>query len=318
MAPEFNPAGNHFDQMSKYTARLRPEAFFRWLLKRRDRLKRFGGWLPEQAIPYPGAETRICDCAAHMTDELRHGVPWAIVVEFKSEPDIDVIDQVGIYGHYIRKTVFPQAGQKGRYRTAGIVVNLTGVQPPYEDDIYEDIPQLSSTSSPMIVNLSTYSASETLREIEAGDCDLCILPWVALMQGAEEADIIEWWKRLAATEEKSTFRSDYAIAAEVFANAAGCYDVWAKALEGWNVTESLAVKKYIAMGETKGLEKGVAQGLEKGLTQGLEQGDLIGQIRTYQELLGETPDQRAVLATKSLGELEQFLAQIKAKFSTKA
>jgi hypothetical protein len=56
---------------------------------------------------------------------------------------------------------------------------------------------------------------------------------------------IQQWLQLAAADPDARRRSEYTLA-RVFAQAAGCFDVWNQALKGWNVVESIAVREWQA------------------------------------------------------------------------
>jgi flagellar biosynthesis/type III secretory pathway protein FliH len=53
------------------------------------------------------------------------------------------------------------------------------------------------------------------------------------------------------------------------------------------------------------------EGREEGLEEGLDKGELIGIIRTLQEVLGETPTEKADLKSRSLDALAMQLAELR-------
>jgi hypothetical protein len=76
------------------------------------------------------------------------------------------------------------------------------------------------------------------------------------MTGGYEVGIIERWKGLASAEAAARMRSDIGGLALVFAPLAACRGAWVRSLEGWDVTESQVVNRWLAQGENRGVEKG--------------------------------------------------------------
>jgi hypothetical protein len=79
------------------------------------------------------------------------------------------------------------------------------------------------------------------------------LPWVVLMQGAGQAEIIEEWRRLALQEPDADLRGDYGGLALVFADLARRRTAWRRALEGWNVQRSRQVMEWMAEAQQQAL-----------------------------------------------------------------
>lgn len=84
------------------------------------------------------------------------------------------------------------------------------------------------------------------------------------MHGGAEAAIMECWRELAAQEPDRRRRGDYGGLALVFAEAAGCLEVWKEALKEWNMIESQQVLEWMAQGEAKGKAEGMVQGEARG------------------------------------------------------
>jgi hypothetical protein len=81
-------------------------------------------------------------------------------------------------------------------------------------------------------NLADEDAGTTLQAIAAGVWQRCLLPWIPLMRGGDDAGIIAQWKELAQAEPDLARRADFAGLALVFAEPAGCKSLWRQALMG--------------------------------------------------------------------------------------
>jgi flagellar biosynthesis/type III secretory pathway protein FliH len=112
--------------------------------------------------------------------------------------------------------------------------------------------------------MSAENAGETLDGIEAGRIARCLLPWVPLMSGGNEATITERWKQIAATEPESRRRADYGGLASVFSELTGGRELWKRALEGWNMRESQQVLEWQAEARAEALKEGRQEGWREG------------------------------------------------------
>ena len=71
------------------------------------------------------------------------------------------------------------------------------------------------------------------------------------MRGADQAAMVEEWKRLATAETDPRRRSDCGGLAKVFAELAGRIEVWRTGLEGWNVEVSQVVLEWQEQAELR-------------------------------------------------------------------
>ena len=238
---------NPFDQGARYAAKLDPPGFFRWHLPGLDPALIFSGWLDTRTLPLPGEPERTCDSVAGFRSSAAAAPPWAIVVEFKTEPQGDMLDQLLEYAARVRRELRPVPGQPGKYFVAGTLVLLTGpsqaggldMRPPGATGL-----RLCLETGPR--SLREEDAADTLRRVAAGQLSRCVPPWIPLMRGGAESAIIEQWKQLASAEPDAKRRSDYAALALVFAELTDSRAVWQQALEGWNMRESQQVLEWQA------------------------------------------------------------------------
>jgi hypothetical protein len=148
---------------------------------------------------------------------------------------------------------------------------------------------------PREVNLSQLRADETLNGIAAGTVPGVVLALIPLMQGGDNPTIIQQWLSLASSDPNAKRRSDHGALASIFAEAAGCGDVWKQALKGWNMIQSPQVLEWQAEARAEGEAKGKAEGKAEAI------------LRLLQLRFGNLPPElvAAVRATTDLARLDQ-------------
>lgn len=259
---------NPIDQAARYAARqLDGEGFLRWVLPEVFDFWRWTGWTDTQSVPFPGEPDRRCDTVAEFRSRDGSVAPVAVVVEFQTRPQAGMLERLVDYCGAIRRVLPAQVDPRVPYDVVGVVLNLTGgpqpqtlsMRPPH-------FAGLGSTHDCRVTAVTTLDAEALLADIAAGRTHRSILPWVGLMHGADRAEVIEVWKRLAVAESDPRRKSDYAGLVLIFADLAGWGDTWKTALEGWNVETSRIVNEWIALGEQRGEERGEKRGLNMGLT----------------------------------------------------
>jgi hypothetical protein len=260
---------NVYDQASRLTARLDAVGFMTWALKLLPEQFVYRGWLDTRDTPSPGEADQIGDTVAHMLNVSKHGEPWAIVVEFQSEPDPLMFGRLLGYFSGIWLNQKPDEERGSRFNLGAVVVNLTGVGTASREMTWAEA-KLGTKIDAIDRNLETESAEELLDSIETGRWSRAMLPWVPLMAGANELKAVERWKRLAEAEPDSRKRSEFGLLAQIFAERAGRKDLWHKQLKEWNVEETIIGKRLIAIGEAKGEAKGRAEGEAKGRAEELK------------------------------------------------
>src|SRR4051812_40352111 len=78
---------NPYDQACRYLAKLEPAAFLGWLLGLKPAAFRFRPWLDARRVRFPGEPERTCDTVAFLEHVGDGQQPWAVAVEFQTEPD---------------------------------------------------------------------------------------------------------------------------------------------------------------------------------------------------------------------------------------
>lgn len=245
---------NHFDQASRFAAKLDPVEFVGWLLGLPMEAFTFRGWLDTRGLPFPGDTERVSDTVARLDDVSQHGVPWAVAIEFQSQPDPTMFGRLLGYLAELWLNCKPDEGRGSRFQLGAAVVNLSGNGSTSREMRW---PAAGLATQLLVVerNLEREPAADLLAAIEAGR-SRCLLPWIPLMSGGGNADTIDRWKALAEAEADRRRKAEFAGLALVFADKAGCKEQWAEKLEGWNVEESTVVKEWIARGEARGEARG--------------------------------------------------------------
>jgi hypothetical protein len=170
---------------------------------------------------------------------------WALIVEFQSEPDPEILDRLLEYMVRLRREVRHGSDHRMQYLTAACLLNLTG--PAQADQLDMALPcadEVRLRFCPRVRTLRDDDAAATLSAIEAENFGRCILPWIPLMHGGGDLGTIEEWKRVAGLEPDGRLRSIYAALALVFAELAGRRAEWKQALEGWNMRQSMVITEW--------------------------------------------------------------------------
>ena len=287
-----------YDQACRYLAKLEPHAFVAWLLDLPSEQFRFRGWLDARRLTFPGEPDRTCDTVAFLENVGAGGEPWAVPVEFQIDPDAEMFGRLLGYlsGLYLELRPADNAGD--RFRVGGVVVNLKG-RGNSSRDMTWPAAGLVTRLGVRERNLASEDARATLDGILAGTVPAVVLPLISLMRGGGKEGIISDWLGRAAAEADSRRRADHGGLALIFAEAAKRRKVWAKALEGWNVTESKQVMEWQA----------------QALDRGLDLGKLIGQIQAYQNVLSQPISSTDVLLRESREALARMAEQLKHQIS---
>lgn len=247
---------NHFDQASRFAAKLDSAEFVRWVLDLTPGGCEFCGWLDTRDVPFPGGADRVSDTVAHLTDTWRHGLPWAVVIEFQSQHDPTMFARLLAYLSGVWLHCKPDEERGSRFRVGAAVVNLTDSGAASRDMHWPEAAGLRTCLRAVERNLCEESAADLLARIEDGRWARTLLPWIPLMSGGDSVEIIERWKVLALAEPDRRRRAELGGLALVFAEKAKREDVWKQKLEGWNVEESTVVKEWQAIAEQRGETRG--------------------------------------------------------------
>lgn len=258
---------NVFDRASRFTVKLDPQGFLSWLLGLPPDDIAFGGWLDTRSIPFPAEPDRTNDTVARLDSVSGEEEPWALAVEFEVRPLLDMFGRFLNYlsGMWMNLRPDPEAGS--RFQVGAAVINLTGRGNTSRQMSW---PAAGVRTQLQVVerNLEEESARELLDLIESGRHSRCLLPWISLMSGADEPDIVDKWKVLAEREPDRRRRAEFAFVALLFAEKAGRKQLWFEKLEEWNVEESTVLEEFTRKREAKSEQRGEQRGKAIGETIG--------------------------------------------------
>jgi hypothetical protein len=244
---------NPYDQVCRYLLKLSPVPLLAWLLRLAPGGVEFAEWLDARQVPWPGQPDRYCDTVAHLRDPKRGGVPWAVVVEFQVDPDELMFGRGLAYLGELWQACKPTEHRGDRFHVGLVVVNLRGVGKTSRTMRLSDT-RLGTALSVVEWNLSKLRAGHVLKQVEAGEVPRAALAWVPLFKGGGRPGIIPEWKRLASQETDVEMRRALGLMV-IFAEAAGCGQIWREALKGWNMIESKIVNEWISTASSRMLLK---------------------------------------------------------------
>lgn len=219
-----------YDHASRSTAKLDPPGFFRWPLGE-DVTVSFHDWLDSRTLPAPGERNRISDSVAHLHDPASPTQPIALVTDFQTENDPEILERLLEYLARTRREL-----RRRKFRVLGALVNLTGaVQTDRLEMTLPGRPKHGLRLWVVLKTLREEDAGQTLDSVAEGRWSRCLLPWVPLMRGGSKSAIMKRWKRLAQKEPKRDVRTTLGLLALTFAKLTRHFAAWRKLLEDWEV-----------------------------------------------------------------------------------
>lgn len=240
-------AVNPFDQACRYLARRWGAALLSWLLGVPPAALRFVRWL-DTRLTVPGQPERVGDTIAHLERPDQGGIPWAVPIEFQVEPDPLMFGRLLVYEGMIWLQEKPAALPGDRFQLQAVVVNLTGVGQSNRRMLWRE--GAGTVLEPVEWNLEKEEAAAVLDQVANGTAPRGVLAWIPLMRQGSEPGIIQRWLELAAQETDAQRKADLALV-RVFAELSGSQDVWNRALEGFNVRQSVVVNEWKAEGKAE-------------------------------------------------------------------
>jgi hypothetical protein len=233
-----------FDQGARYAAQAEPEAVITRLLSGLAVRLRFREWVDTRTTPRPGDPDRTADRVAALIDESAPDRPWLLVLEFQAQHDPDKLDVTLAEAGQLRVSVRHGEDRRGKYNVLAALVYLRGRCPQGVLDM--TLPGgFGTRHAPLVWNVADAVAGPSLASLAAGEATWGILFWIPLMQGGGDSATIARWRELAAGVPGRRARGDLGQVALVFAELAGCLPAWEKGLEGWDMTESQVVNRWI-------------------------------------------------------------------------
>ena len=303
-----------------------PEHQLQWLLEEVDEDLMFFGWLQTQMAPPPGVPQLRCDCVAGLRSRSGTQPPWACLIEAQGQPLTGMAVWMTIYLGLLHNLL--RFNGRDPFQMMGIILNLSegelshtlnwrvplkkttaatpDAAPPAAAPSLA--PALGVSCAFLIKNVRKESAAQTLDRIERGEIGLCILLWLPLMAGADQADVVCRWRDLAMRQQQLHLRAAYVTLALVFAEMAGRTALWQTGLEGFNMQESKIMRGWREGGALTNARAAVVNVLQarfpgtpvpEGVTSALEKNADLRQLTDWL---------RESALTASPADFERFLA----------
>ena len=243
-----------FDQTARYAAtRLDAVGFLSWLLPTLFTQRKWGGWRDARTIIFPGESERTCDTIAefHALDGTLP--PLAAVVEFERVPRAVLLERLAEYVLRFRRELLFEENPRTPYDVIGVVLYLMGSEQPAQWVMQPpELPGAEFRFGCVSLSVATLSASATLTAIEEQRLSRAVLPWISLMQGADQLAIVERWKALGEMGTDQEQRTILGGLATTFAHLPKRHELWEKVLEDWKVEDFEVVQEFMKKGEIRG------------------------------------------------------------------
>jgi hypothetical protein len=296
-----------FDQAARYAYRAEPESVTRRLLRNVSEPLAFRELMDTRTTPLPGERDRTADTVAALDDQAHPEQPWLLVVEFQAQHDPDKLDVSLVTAARMRADYRHGVDRQGKYKVLVGLVYLQGQCPESLLDMTVS-GGAGTRHQPLVWNVAEDDAAAVLAEMAAGTLTWGLLFWIPLMKNGGDPGIIAEWRRLAAGVSSSRFRADLGRIALIFAEMAGCFAAWERALEDWDMTESQVVNRWIEQArEERDLENARAYVLRA--LQRRFPGPLPAQVT---DTLGMQPSLRLLQdwfdAAMTVNSVEEFIA----------
>jgi hypothetical protein len=239
-----------FDPVGRFACKLGGGALFRWVLRREPALQVvFDSWEDTRRLNLPGQPDRTNDLVAILRPTSENDSETRAIVEVQAEPEKWIFARLGIYQLLLIQEVDSPANDPATVPAVHcVLLNLTGESPP--EGWHSPPPGISVR--PIVVNFRNESAAHLLDEVERGELDATLLPWVPLMRGGGEPEVMERWKQLGHREPSAERRGLYRDLALIFAELSKKLVLWQKALEGWEMVESQLILGWLKQGNEQG------------------------------------------------------------------
>jgi len=240
---------NHFDQAARYAAQAEPHSLVQRVMLPTGLTSSFREWLDTRTVSLPGGPNRTADLVAAVDDA--DAQPLALLFEFQSQHDAEKIDVSLLEAIAHRMQLRNADNQRGKYRVVPVLVYLVGRCPMTE--LRMTVGGFGIVYKPLVWNVCDDDATTTLEAVASGALSWAMLFWTSLTQGADDPEVVSRWRevvtQVVADERR---RAELSAVVQLFAELAGRAVIWERGLEGFIMTESTLVKKWIAQGEARG------------------------------------------------------------------
>jgi hypothetical protein len=243
-----------FDDTARMACKLDGAGYFAWLLRRFPAPPAlvFDRWDDTRRVSPPGWPERTDDVVAVLRPAQGEGPPTWMIVESETEPERFIFHRLGVYGLLLSAELSRGVAHGNEPGVGTVLLNLTGQTHAAELAVGVAGTPCGQSVRPLVVPFQEISAAATLDEIAGGHTALCLLPWLPLMSGGGQPELIERWKTVADTQPDISLRALYRDLALVFADLSKEQVNWLQGLEGWHMKESTIIQGWINRGHEQG------------------------------------------------------------------
>lgn len=285
-----------FDDMARQAAKVAGPGFFDWALRQAKEpiALAFERWDDARRVSPPGWPERTDDAVAVLRPPEGGGPASWLIVESETEPERFIFHRLGVYGLLLSMELERGAPTGEEPAVGAVLLNLTGETRAAEHRSAPGGTSYGHSVKPVVINLRTLSAAATLDDVAAGRTSRCVLPWVPLMRGGGQPELIARWKAVAEAEPDKDRLVLYRDLALVFAELVRELVNWQQALEGWLMLESKVVQGWI----DRGVERGAVQ---------TRRADLLRVIQGKFAVAAPEPLRLAIEGTNDLDTLGRWI-----------
>jgi hypothetical protein len=242
-----------FDHAAAFATQADPGVVVGRLLAATGARLRYRDWFTSRAIPLPGGPKRTADLVAILADPDVPAQLALLIFEFQSAHDPEKLDTTLVEAAVFRAYARHGDDRQGRYRVYSGLVYLKGSCPEAVLDMTL-AGGFGTRHAPLLWEVEKDDAGAALAAVADGRGGWGLLFWIALMTGADREAIIARWREQVNDPDKvpsAWMRQNLVGIAMLFAELAGRFLVWERALEGWDMVESQVANRWRTQGEVR-------------------------------------------------------------------
>jgi hypothetical protein len=230
------------DKTCKIAARaIDAPGFLRWVLPARHIAGYdFERWLPTETLAMPGEPERRCDTVAGFQHAAGLQPPLAYVVEFMTTPRTGTLPRLAEYCLRVHREVPVQRDPRVPYRVLCAVVYLTGAEQANTfamepDEAGDDVGLWLSVHR---ITMAKEDAVATVAAVAADTVTRAALPFVPLMRGANDPELVKRWRQVTCTDSELQQQATIGFLALTLAKLMPWVEVWNGGLANMGVEKS--------------------------------------------------------------------------------
>jgi hypothetical protein len=246
-------AMSDFDHAAAFATQADPAAVVGRLLAVTGERLHYRDWFITRAIPLPGGPKRTPDLVAILDHPDKPARAALLILELQSSHDPEKLDttlvEVAVFRAYARHG----KNREHKYRVFCGLVYLKGECPEAVLDMAL-AGGFGTRHRPLLWEVEKDDADAALAAVAEGKKSWGLLFWIALMTGADKEATIARWRELVSDPARVAspwMRQNLVTVALFFAQLAGRFLIWERALEGLGMGESIVGDRFRAQGEVR-------------------------------------------------------------------